>query len=93
MPKPKAKAKLPKGMVSVAQAAELMKMTRQGVYATINRGELKAKRTDGRMLIARADITAHQKWLEELYNRPKVSEIHVSDEEFLRRMWDSDPDD
>jgi excisionase family DNA binding protein len=90
--KPRGKrASLPRSYLTVSQAADQLQMTPGGVYAAIRRGDLPAKRIAGRIAVARADVRAfHHAKLEWLRlsdpNRP------LTDEEFLQRLWDSDPD-
>ena len=80
----KEKAKLP---ISIAVAAGRFRYTTAGLYAAINRGALKAKRIGGRWTTTSADMKAFIKAM----TPPPKPEV-LSDEEFIRRMWENDPD-
>ncbi len=93
--KPPAKRKarkVPAGMVTAPQASELLSMTTSGVYGAIKRGEFPVTRHDGRILLSRADVMEGRRKRIEFYNRPKPDPRNLSDDEFLRRLWESDPD-
>jgi excisionase family DNA binding protein len=75
--------------MSVTQAARFMKMTRQGIYQAIRRGSLPGKKVKDRWIVARADLEAWKRANKEAA-RPKNRRL--TDEEFLQRLWDSDPD-
>lgn len=78
-----------KKKISVREAAKLVRMSPQGIYVAIKRGDIPATRIDGRIMVAREDVKAHRRRLDELMKpKPKV----LSDEEFLRELWESDPD-
>lgn len=82
----------PRGpILTVRQAAELIGMTPGGIYGVIKRGDVPSKRIDGLITVRRADIRAYQRavieWMKQNDpNRP------LTDEEFIQRLWDSDPD-
>jgi hypothetical protein len=89
--KPKRPA-LPRGILTVAEAAEVMWMTPGGVYSAIRRGDVPAKRIDGLWTIARVDAKKHLKDKIEWFKRTDPNRP-LTEQEFLQRLWDSDPDD
>lgn len=82
--KPAEKAKLP---ISIYEAAGRFRYTTAGLYAAIKRGALKAKKIGGRWTTTSADMKAFIKAM----TPPPKPEV-LSDEEFIRRMWENDPD-
>jgi hypothetical protein len=82
---------LPRSMLTVAQAAERLQMPPGGVYAAIRLGDLAAPQIAGRIGVARSAVREFERakleWLRlSDPNRP------LTDEEFVQRLWDSDPD-
>jgi len=64
----------PQQMLTVAQVAELIHYSEDGVRQLIGKGELKAKRTPGKLLVKRA-------WLEEWQLRQDADEAETPDPE------------
>ena len=96
-PKPKAKPKL----LTVKQAADVMMMTPGGVYAAILDNRLPATRTkEGRRVRVRVLKSDAQKFLRdkiawykaEAARQERLRTGKLTDEEFIQRMWDNDPD-
>jgi len=91
-----AKKSKPK-LLTVNQAAGVMMMTPGGVYTAIRDARLPAKRTkEGgrvRWIVQRSDA---ERFLREKIAWFKAEERRKSgkltDEEFIQRMWDNDPD-
>jgi hypothetical protein len=88
----KKKKKLPKGWITVRQAAALLNMTTGGVYAGIKKGQFGKRRyVDGLSTLKRADVLAYKRfiiqWLKDTDPNRKIT-----DAEFVRRLWASDPD-
>jgi excisionase family DNA binding protein len=79
-------------MVTVARASELLTLTRQAVYAAIKRGEFAARRHGGRVFVSRADVMTGRRERIAFYNQAKRGAGPLSDDEFVRRLWESDPD-
>jgi excisionase family DNA binding protein len=90
-PAKRKRAPVPKGLVTVAQAAELLKVQHPGVYAAIKRGEFRAVKRNP-ILLSRAEVMEGRRQRIEFYTKPKPDPLNLTDEEFLRRMWESDPD-
>lgn len=84
--------KVPKGLVTARQASELLKMTPAGVYTAIKRGEFPVTKVDGQIFLSRRDVMEGRQERIDFYNRPKPDPLNLTDEEFLRRLWESDPD-
>ena len=73
--------------ISIYEAAGRFRYTTAGLYAAIKRGALKAKVVGGRLTTTSADMKAFIKAM----TPPPKPEV-LSDEEFIRRMWENDPD-
>ena len=73
--------------ISIAEAAGRYRYTTAGLYAAIKRGALQAKMVDGRWTTTSADMKAFVKAM-----TPVPQPEKLSDEEFIRRMWENDPD-
>ncbi len=84
--------KVPAGLVTARQASELLKMTPAGVYTAIKRGEFPVTKVDGQIYLSRRDVMEGRQERIDFYNRPKPDPLNLTDEEFLRRLWESDPD-
>lgn len=78
------KAKLP---ISISEAARRFRYTTAGLYSAIKRGALEAKKLGGQWTTTSADMKAFIKAM----TPPPKPEV-LSDEEFIRRMWENDPD-
>lgn len=87
MAKAKKKTKPANKRISIAEAAGRYRYTTAGLYAAIKRGALVAKIVDGRWTTTPADMKAFIKAMTPV-PQPEV----LSDEEFIRRMWENDPD-
>ncbi|HSN30888.1 MAG TPA: hypothetical protein VLT45_31585 [Kofleriaceae bacterium] len=87
MAKAKTKKKPANKRISIAVAAGRYRYTTAGLYAAIKRGDLQAKRVDGRWTTTPADMKAFIKAMTPV-PQPEV----LTDEEFIRRMWENDPD-
>ncbi len=84
----KAKKKKPANpRISIREAAGRFRYTTAGLYSAIKRGDLPAKVVDGRLTTTSADMKAFIKAM----TPPPRPEV-LSDEEFIRRMWENDPD-
>lgn len=84
--------KAPKGLVSAREASEILKMTPTGVYAAIKRGEFPVTKIDGQIFLSRRDVMEGLQERIDFYTRPKPDPMNLTDDEFLQRLWDSDPD-
>ncbi len=73
--------------ISIAEAAGRYRYTTAGLYAAIKRGALRAKQVGGRWTTTSADMKAFIKAM-----TPPPKPERLSDEEFIRRMWENDPD-
>jgi len=82
--------KPPSKKLTVAQAAKLLGMTRQGVYLAIKHQRLVASRTGGQISIDRASVREYRRWQREALRPAKPRKL--TDAEFLQHLWDSDPD-
>jgi excisionase family DNA binding protein len=80
-----------KTLLSVREAADLLQMTPSGVYAAIKRGDIPAKRTNGRLTVKRADVRRYERELVRFLNESDPNRP-LTDDEFLQCLWDSDPD-
>jgi hypothetical protein len=81
-------------ILTVAEAAVIMQMTTAGVYAAIRDQRLPARRNrKGRIEVKRKDaerfIREKIEWWERT-ERWKRGEL--TDDEWVQRMWDNDPD-
>lgn len=81
-----------KQTLSVAEAAELLGMTTQGIYAAIKRGDIPVTRGPKRMTVKRAHVLRFRREMD-AWLAPQPKNRVLTDEEFLQRLWDSDPDD
>ena len=77
--------------LSVAEAAKLVAMTPQGIYAAIKRGDLRATRGRERITVRRDHVLRYRALMDEA-TKPRPKNQPLTDEEFLQRLWDSDPD-
>jgi hypothetical protein len=84
--------KAPRGLVSAREASEILKMTTSGVYTAIKRGEFPVTKVDGQIFLSRRDVMEGLQERIEFYSRPKPDPMNLTDDEFLQRLWDSDPD-
>jgi hypothetical protein len=80
-----------KQTLSVAEAAKLVHMTPGGIYAAIKRGDLVATRGPARITVKRAHVLKFRRDMDEALRRMDKNRP-LTDEEFLQRLWDSDPD-
>lgn len=89
----KTKLKLPKTLVTVAQAAKILKITPSGVYAALKRGDIPVKRREPQIILERKHVRAYrQRFLDWLKNYERIKAGRLTEQEFLQRLWDSDPD-
>src|SRR5689334_22752494 len=79
------KRKPPSTKLTVAQAAKLLGMTRQGVYLAIKHQRLVASRTDGQIVIDRASVRDYRRWQREALRPTKQRKL--TEAEFLQRLW------
>ena len=92
MAKTRTQKKAPtKHTLSVAEAAKLVHMTPGGIYAAIKRGDLVATRGPERITVKRAHVLKFRRDMDEAL-KPIDKNRPLTDEEFLQRLWDSDPD-
>jgi hypothetical protein len=88
MPKKPAPSRL-----TVAEAARAVKMTPMGIYQAIWRGALRARRVKGLVTVTRADLKAYRAAIRAaMREAKKPKRTRLTDEEFLQRLWDTDPD-
>jgi len=73
--------------ISIREAAGRYRYTPAGLYLAIKRGALKAKVVGGRLTTTPFDMKAFIKAMTPV-PQPEV----LTDEEFIRRMWENDPD-
>jgi hypothetical protein len=83
----KPRTRPPDPRISIAQAAGRFRYTTAGLYAAIKRGDLRARIVGGRWTTTSADMKAFVKAM-----KPAPRPEKLSDEEFIRRMWENDPD-
>ena len=85
--------KLPKGLLTVPQAAALIGMTPGGMYQLIQRGELAVKRRKPQIIVEAKAARAYRKSVIDYFkNKARIAAGRLTDEEFIQRMWDNDPD-
>jgi excisionase family DNA binding protein len=82
--------------MTAREAARVMKITPGGIYAAIKRGRLpSSKKVKDRWVVTRADLDAWKRqineWAKEMRKAARKNR-RLTDEEFLQRLWDSDPD-
>lgn len=79
--------------VTVAEAARRLDMTTGGVYSAIRAGRLPADRESGRWRIERKDVTAFKRARDRFFREAARPPRPLTDAEFIRKLWEDDPDD
>ena len=88
---PTKRRRAPAGFVTVRRASEILCMTTSGVYGAIKRGEFTAKRVDGAIVLPRKQVDEGRRARIAFYF-PKPKTKRELEEEFVRQMWENDPD-
>ena len=95
MPSRRRRPRLPASELTVAQAAKLIGMTPNGVYTAIKARRIPASKVRGQIVVARADAREYRRktiaWYREAL-KARNPNRKLTDEEFLQRLWDNDPD-
>ena len=85
--------KLPKGYISVPAAARSIRYTSQGIYAAIKRGDISSLRKGRRVWVRGAEVREYRRKIEQWFrDQARIRAGRLTDEEFIQRMWDNDPD-
>ena len=83
---------VPDGWWPVVDAAWRIRLTRQAIYQAIKRGDLKAKKFRGFIIVEDKSLIAHHRKLVEALNPKPKKKRPLTDAEFLQQLIDNDPD-